>query len=392
MMILHSISSMDPTLGGVSQALRTIASSVNGLGTTNHIVCLDAPDAAFLKTENLTIYALGPSKGPWAYSALLGPWLRQNLKNYDAVVIHGLWQYQSFATAKAIRAMRTSSSVPKLFIMPHGMLDPYFQRAAGRKLKAIRNYIYWKVIEGNVVNGANGMLFTCEEEKLLARTSFQPYVPAAEIVTGLGVDEPPPFDEIRHSSKHLGKAKDSYFLFLSRLHEKKGTDLLIKAFSKIKLAAAANHFLIVAGPGLETSYGSDLRTLVREDPVIKEFVSFPGMITGDVKWAAVYNSEVFVLPSHQENFGIAVVEALACGRPVLISDKVNIWREIDQAKCGLIGEDTLEGTITLLEKWIQIPEWERKAMGQRARQLYETTFSVKQAASSMLEAIRDGKP
>jgi glycosyltransferase involved in cell wall biosynthesis len=382
---------MDPTLGGVSQALRTIASSVSALGTTNHIVCLDAPDAGFLKTEHLTIFPLGPAKGPWVYSKQLASWLRENLSNYDVVVIHGLWQYQSFATAKAVRAMRHLRTAPKLFIMPHGMLDPYFQRASGRKLKAIRNYVYWKLIESKVVHSASGLLFTCEEEKLLARTSFQPYVPNSELVTGLGVDEPPPFDEALHSARSLGKANDSYLVFLSRLHEKKGVDLLIKAFSRLKKKGPAKHSLIIAGPGLETSYGSELRKLAVEDSTLKEFVTFTGMVTGDLKWATLYNSEAFVLPSHQENFGIAVVEALACGKPVLISDKVNIWREIEGAGCGFIGDDTLDGTADILQKWMLLPDSEKKAMGARARSLYETTFSVQQAASRMLNAISGRK-
>ncbi len=385
MRILHSITSMDPALGGVSQALRTIASSVNQLGTTNHIVCLDAPDASFLATEMLTIFALGPSKGPWAYSSLLGPWLRRNLTNYDVVVIHGLWQYQSFATGKAVRAMSGSSRVPKVFIMPHGMLDPYFQRAAGRKIKAVRNYVYWKLIEGNSVNGANGLLFTCEEEKLLARTSLKPYRPKAELVVGLGVDEPPPFNVMLHTFKE--SAKNPYLLFLSRLHEKKGADLLIRAFSEIAKSAPYIRSLVIAGPDLETSYGNGLRNMVAEDPGIRESVAFTGMVTGDLKWATLYSSDALVLPSHQENFGIAVVEALACGRPVLISNKVNIWREIDEAHCGLVGDDSLEGTIALLKKWMQIPEPERVAMGKRARRLYETTFSVRQAAARMFLAI-----
>ena len=75
------------------------------------------------------------------------------------------------------------------------------------------------------------------------------------------------------------------------------------------------------------------------------------MLQGDAKWGAFYAAEVFALPSHQENFGVAVAEALACGTPVLISNKVNIWQEIAEDGVGLVEEDDLEGTTRLLERW-----------------------------------------
>src|SRR5690349_16961759 len=102
MNILHTITSMDPKLGGVSQAVRTIASSLNALGVTNEVVCLDGSDSNFLKHDKITIHAIGAAKGPWAHNPSLAPWLKQNLKNYDVVISHGLWQYQSHATSKAV--------------------------------------------------------------------------------------------------------------------------------------------------------------------------------------------------------------------------------------------------------------------------------------------------
>jgi glycosyltransferase involved in cell wall biosynthesis len=386
MKILHTISVMDPKMGGVSQAVRTIASSLNELGTSNEVVCLDSPSADFLKNDKLTIHALGPAKSPWLYSASLEPWLNGNLHQYDAVIIHGLWQFQSHATAKAVRQLRRKGKAPTLYVMPHGMLDPYFQKAEGRKLKALRNYIYWKFMERRVINDANGMLFTCEEEMQLARIPFSPYKPAKEFVVGLGVDEPPVFSAaIEASFKKLGKDKRSYLLFLSRLHEKKGVDLLIKAFGTAKDKSLKA--LVVAGPGLDQPYGKSLQTLAGEAAHNGKSIDFIGMISGDYKWATIYNSEAFVLPSHQENFGIAVVEALACGRPVLISDKVNIWREIADAKCGLIATDTLEGASDMLKRWSQLSEQEKADMGQRARELYKASFSVPEAARRFLKAI-----
>jgi glycosyltransferase involved in cell wall biosynthesis len=271
------------------------------------------------------------------------------------------------------------------------MLDPYFQRAAGRKIKAVRNYVYWKLLERRVVNDADGILFTCEEELQLARVPFSPYHPEKELVVGLGVEEPPVLNStIDASFKRLGKQKGSYLLFLSRLHEKKGVDLLIRAFAlEAKKKSHPERFLVVAGPGLDQPYGKSLLALAAEDKEATKSIAFIDMISGDFKWATLYHCEAFVLPSHQENFGIAVVEALACGRPVLISDKVNIWREIEAAKCGFIASDTFEGTADVLNKWARLSEQEKVDMGLRARELYKTRFAVPEAARRFLKAISD---
>src|SRR5437762_5411066 len=104
------------------------------------------------------------------------------------------------------------------------------------------------------------------------------------------------------------------------------------------------------------------------------------MLTGDTKWGALSAAEAFVLPSHQENFGIAVAEALACGTPVLISNKVNIWREIAADGAGFVDEDDEPGTARLLAKWLATPEGEREKMRRAAEQSFRTRFEVQMAA------------
>src|SRR5690606_11843088 len=106
----------------------------------------------------------------------------------------------------------------------------YFQKAEGRRLKAIRNQLYWKLLENNVVNNAEGILFTCEEECHLARQPFQPYRPKTTYVVGLGVESPPSYQEImdvEFQNNCKGLENRPFLLFLSRIHEKKGVDLLI---------------------------------------------------------------------------------------------------------------------------------------------------------------------
>lgn len=387
MTILHITADMDPRSGGVCQAVRTIIAGLAGRGVSSEVVSLDDPALSYVTTAQFPLHALGPGRGPWAYSPRLGPWLADNLRRFDAIVVHGLWLYTSYAARRAWRSQ--GPAAPPLFVMPHGMLDPYFQRAPGRRIKAVRNWLYWKVVEGAVVNEATGVLFTCEEERRLAREPFRPYQPRHELVVGLGVEEPPAFSLAMRaaSAAALPAVHQPYLLFISRIHEKKGVSLLVSAYAGGAAGPTAPP-LVVAGPGLETPYGQVVRGIAAG--ATAGAVTFPGMLAGDAKWGAFYGAAAFVLPSHQENFGIAVVEALACGKPVLISNQINIWREIEAAGAGLVADDTPAGTHELLARWAQLPAAEQEAMGQRARASFERYFAVGPATDRLLAALTQG--
>lgn len=399
MNILRIIGSMDPASGGPCQGIRNSCNELQKMGVHNEVVCLNAPDAEFLGKDAFPIHALGPNKGPWNYAAMLIPWLSENLGRFDAVIVHGLWLYPSYAAIKALQRFKAKASgsekVPRIFVMPHGMLDPYFQKAEGRKLKALRNWLYWKIIESDVVKKADGVLFTCQAELELARTTFSPYQPSREINVGYGIVTPPPFTPAMRNAfldKCPGLGEQPYWLFLSRIHQKKGVDLLIEAYKTILLKQSEFGVeipkLVVAGPKLETAYGQKIKQMVADDPLLKKNVFLPGMLTGDAKWGAFYGCDAFALPSHQENFGIAVVEALACGKPVLISDQVNIWREIEAANCGIVTPDTLAGTEQALTSWLRLSTAEKEKMEQRARTTFEREFAIPAAAQRLWEAMK----
>jgi glycosyltransferase involved in cell wall biosynthesis len=316
MKVLHVVPEMDPRMGGVCQAVRTIIAGLAELAVHNEVVSLDPTDASFLQNDQFPVHALGLGKGPWGYNPHLVPWLVEHLPCFDAVVVHGLWLFYGHAVRRAQRQLQArlslGQSLPKVFVMPHGMLDPYFQRAAGRRLKAIRNTLYWKVIEQQLLNTADALLFTCEEERRLAAQPFRPYRPRRTVVVGLGVEEPPQQHKAMQQAL-LAKCPEltgePYLLFLSRIHEKKGVELLLNAYAAVSqripatpaaLVAASGEEtkepappaklprLVVAGPGLDTPYGQRMQAIVASAPVLRDAVLFPGMLTGDAKWGAFY--------------------------------------------------------------------------------------------------------
>lgn len=402
MKVLHVIDRMDPKMGGVSQAVLNIISGLEMNQISNEIVSLDDPKSVFLTELGVKIHALGPANNPWCYSPKVIPWLLENIENYDRVIIHGLWQFHGYAVYKSLsilqgRAKRISKIINiKVYLMPHGMLDPYFQNTPERRIKAIRNRIYWKFVEKRIVNNIEGLLFTCEEEKNLARTTFKEYLPKQEYVVGLGVKEPPPFKNKMldaFKGKCLGLGDEPYLLFLSRIHGKKGLDILLESYKKVLenaeklLEVKKIPKLIIAGPGLETVYGKNIISFVKEDPFLSRDVYFTGMLTGDAKWGAFYGAEAFILPSHQENFGIAVVEALACKKPVLISKQVNIWREIHKMGGGMVEKDTIEGTMNLLNNWLNFDKSSKENFENNAGDTFITYFSIIKASQNMTNAL-----
>jgi glycosyltransferase involved in cell wall biosynthesis len=387
---------MNPTTGGPCQGIRISTKELEKYGIYREAVTLDDPSSEFLGKDNFLIHALGPGITAWCYNSQLLPWLLLNLQRFDIVIVNGLWQYHGYALYKALQILKkdATNKVPGYFVMPHGMLDPYFQKARHRTIKAIRNWFYWKLIESKLVNNARGLLFTCETEMELARTTFRPYSPQKEYNVGYGTPEPPTYSD-KMQKAFLEKCPQCegkpYLLFLSRIHHKKGVDILIKAYREIqneKLKIKNElPILVIAGPGLETKYGKKIKKMVDNDALAKDKIFFTGMLTGDAKLGAIYGCEAFILPSHQENFGIAVVEALACAKPVLISTEVNIWKEIIFNGAGIVGGDTVAGVKEILQHWINLSQPEKQIMAKNAKKTFENCFEISQVSKSFLEAI-----
>jgi len=173
-------------------------------------------------------------------------------------------------------------------------------------------------------------------------------------------------------------------LFMSRIHPKKGCDLLIEAFARV-LGGNNSWRLVMAGPD-QVAWQKRLIDLA-ETLGIADRICWTGMLTGDLKWGLLRSAEVLGLPSHSENFGIVVAEALACGLPVLISNRVNIWREIVEDKAGFVASDTLEGTEHLIRSWIDLSADDRNRMSERARQCFFDRFEIRRAATSLVELV-----
>ena len=383
MRILRAIRSVNPEIGGPVESVTRSTAALLAREHVVEVVSLDGPNDKWVNEFPLTMHALGPGRGTYGYSERFTPWLREHSSDYDAVIVHGVWQYQSFGTWRALRG-----GSPPYYVFPHGMLDPWFKRTY--PLKHLKKLFYWPWGDYRVLRDAKAVLFTSEEERRLARESFALYR-CHERVVNYGTASP---------KVDLTDAREAFFarfpelrgkqlcLFLSRVQEKKGCDILIESFSRLRrLRKDASHVhLVVAGPPATADYLVNLQQLAARSGVS---VTFTGMLAGELKWGAFAAAEVFVLPSHQENFGISVVEAMAAGVPVLISNCVNIWREIEADGAGYVDSDDVDGTTRLLERWFATSEAQRTKMRANARECFSQRFEIERATDSLLAILQN---
>ena len=380
MRILNVICSTNPEHGGVIEWVRQYGPIAEKLGHTVEVASFDKASDAWVKDFPIIVHALGQKFNNF-YSPHLVPWLKAQHHQYDLVIAHGLWRYPSYGTWRALHATNTP-----YFVYTHGMLDPWFKHEY--PIKHVGKWLYWPWADYRVLRDARGVIFTCEQEKLKARKSFWLYK-ANEMVASIGITAPSGVSNTQRElfyQQYPATRNKRLILFLGRIHPKKGCDLLLNAFANAALSTPDLH-LVIAGPD-NIDWVPALRKIAK-DLEISDRITWTGMISGDLKWGAFHAAEAFILPSHQENFGIAVVEAMACSLPVLISDKVDIFKEIKSDHAGLVNSDTQTGTDQLLSEWLRLSEEARAHIGQNALSSFQTRFEVQNATKELLRLLQE---
>lgn len=378
--LLHVTPTADSRSGGPIEALKQRARICRALGTQVDIVSLDPPGMPWLDEPGTPVLPLGTRASRFGYTPRLRPWLREHAPSYDAVIVEGLWQYQSLGTWSALRG----TNVP-YFVFAHGMLDPWSLGAD--RAKYLKKRLYWRLIEHRVLRDARAVLFTAEEERRLARAGLRPWQ-SNDIVVPFGTSSPPgdPQTQIEAFFNAVPGCRGRRFLlFLGRIHPKKGCDLLVDAFAQIT-ASAPDLQLVIAGPD-EIGWASELQARAAALGAASR-IHWPGMLKGDVKWGGLRAAEALVLPSHQENFGMVVAEALACGTPALLSRRVNIFAEVVSDGAGWAEEDTLDGTRQLLETWISLPDRRRHAAATCALTSFSHRFDLSESTAFYLVTLQ----
>lgn len=369
MKILHVIANLAPRYGGPAKACVEMAQAVARLGhavsiyTTNQdgpgelAVPLDRPVSK--DGVGIRYFPIQPPRF-WGTSWPLAQALRRKIKEFDLLHIHSLYLFHDLVAGHYCRQY----GVPYL-IRPHGTLDPYIHRRHRWRKTVMEAWF-----ENRNLRQAAALHFTSEEEMRLA-APYTGNTPGAVVPLGVELREfqdlPEP-GRFRARFPEIGQKR--IILFLGRINFKKGLDLLAQAMGRVVRHRQDVH-LVVAGPD-DDGWGGRVKEWLKGEGILG-CATFTGMLLGEEKLAALRDAQTFVLPSYSENFGLAVIEALACGLPVVISDKVNIWREVAAAGAGLVAPCDSAALAGALERLLEAPEL-AAAMGQRGRELVAERF------------------
>jgi glycosyltransferase involved in cell wall biosynthesis len=327
MKLLHVIADLARNTGGPSKAVVDMALAVRPLGHELSIFATDfggqsVPlEAARAAGVDIRLF---PVRFPqfWKRSPQLRQALAVAIPTSDLVLIHSLYLYHCWIAADLCRR----HAVPYI-VRPHGTLDPYLHRR-----HRLRKTVMEVVFQNRVLEHAAAIHYTSDDERRLAA----PYARnvSAEVVP-LGLDEQdyrplPPRGEFRNSFPET--AGRTLVLFLGRLNFKKGLDILLPAFAAALKQRNKLHLVLA---GQDDDMGARLAAMI-ERLRLQGRVTFTGFLAGRSKLAALVDADMFVLPSYSENFAISVVEAMFCGVPVIVSDRVNICGEVALAKAGRV--------------------------------------------------------
>lgn len=387
MRVLHVIPTVGPRYGGASVACIELcrALAAKGADVVVYTTNIDRPKG-WDSAEGEPVLVEGVQYfffnvfGPKYYWFSFGMFraLRENISAFDVVHIHSLYRAHLPLTIYFCQKF----DVP-FVLKPHGSLDPYLFG-----IRRWRKWIHEMLFERRAFANAAAVHFTSKEEQILATTTslFDHRVAYRRVVVPSGVVIPEGLRQNQESESNFWEktfpdtiGKD-IILFLSRINFKKGLDILVQAFGMVA-AVRKNAHLVIVGPDSE-GYARRVKKWLENEGVLDR-ATFTGMLLGDDKEAAFKAATVFVLPSYTENFGIAILEASRAGLPVVISNKVNIWREIEGAGAGIVVDLNAKQTAHAI---LRILDDRQLAldMGRRGAQLVRAEFTWDAAAEGTL--------
>ena len=222
----------------------------------------------------------------------------------DAVHFHGLWQRHFPALAAACRR----EGIPYV-VSPHGMLEPW-----ARRQKWWKKWPYFHLVEKRWIAGAASVLATAEPEAARLRGIF-PKSRVESLPLGLTADKRP--DHAIARARLGWNAKETVLLFLSRIHEKKGLDLLLSALAELHGTLPGAARLVIVGPEEQPGYAARCREFIAQNAAQLPRTDWIGAVWGEDRWSYFQGADLFCLPTHSENFGLAVLEACQVGTPAL---------------------------------------------------------------------------
>ena len=340
----------------------------------NQVVDINGVKVTYYKYTGL--FELLGSTG-WQYSFSMTQAIKRDLVNFDIAYIVSAWNYTTAMAAFYCRKYQKPH-----IISPRGSLYPKTTNS-----KSWKKVPYYHLITKKVLQNASAIHYTTEDEKEQTNSFLRLNTKAVVVPNGINLEEfsrLPEKDELL--KKYPALENKTRILFLSRINWKKGLDLLLQAYANLLEKRNGLHLLIV-GDDDGDGYKDQVKNWVK-DYKLDDNVTFTGSLTGRDKLAAYAASDIFVLPSYSENFGMVVVEAMACELPVVISNKVGIYKEIEENKAGIIVETNPESLSKGIE-WLLEDAELRAKISANGKKLVREYYDIDKVAERMIDSFEE---
>lgn len=370
MKVLHVVEGFSAEYGGLSRAVAGLANAQVSQELSVEILTTARKNERLLTVPGVHIQTFRRGiLGGWIGSRGLASVANESVAWADIIHIHGLWRYPQFHVS------RLAASLGKPYVVsPHGMLDAWAMRQ-----KRLFKKIYGRLVERQTLKQASALHALTEQEasdlrRINADESLFVIPNGVDLLEFQHLPEGAVF--LRRYPALAGK---QIVLFLGRMHQKKGLDLLARSFCKVA-SLRANVVLVIAGPD-EGRYSSVVQSLLRHVP--EDRVLFTGILHDNDRLAALSAANMFVLPSYSEGFPLAVVEAMAAGLPVVLTEACNV-EDVAEAGAGFIVSPDAEALCKAMLLLIDAPS-QAKAMGQQGLALASSRYSWDKIAAQMMD-------
>ena len=376
--VLRIIATLNPQQGGPIRAIIDNSLAMINQNIKVDILTCDRTSSKFYKSKYINIINQGPSFfGNFYFSYNLFFWLLKNKKNYDFFILHGIWDF------KHIVAFMLLNNNYSVFV--HGSLHPTQGKGFINKAK---KKLYWLIFEKRNLLKSKSLLLTSNNEKAQLDNTFVDTKGIKKVFVKYGILKSNPNKKIllsKFNKKFPFLKNKSFYLYLGRLHKQKGADIIIEAVNKIKLNS--NIKILIMGPFIGSKFENKLKLLVKKYKLEKQ-IFFSNAQFGDIKWGAIYSSKAMLLPSHGENFGISLVEAMSAGKPVLTTFKVNINDIIIKYNAGLISRDNLTNFSKILLQFQTLNKKKKNQISNNALKCFKDNFDISSNHNSLSSYIK----
>lgn len=381
MRILHVVASLAPRHGGPTVAALGMVRAQRALGVDSRLLSSDDDAGArlpvecgnWVEHEGLPVWFLPRVEARqhtlvgFTYTPGIRAWMKKHAGDFDFVHVHTVFSHPANSAMRHCR----KHSIPYC-VRPLGQLCDW-----SLKQRRWVKQLQLALITRRNVNAAR--FIHCTSRMEAEETALNGFTSPCEVLPH-GLEMPPIIpDARRRLRERLGLPQDRRLvIFMSRIHPKKGIDLLLQAAARLE----PDFDLVFAGSG-EEAHVSEARR--QADALLGARAHWLGFTEGTEKWTALQGADIFALTSHSENFGIAVAEAVACGLPVLVSNQVALCDEVERLRLGAVTSLDVGDIASALGKLLESPSL-RSEIAARATVCAQEHFSWPAAARRLVSA------